>query len=121
MIIRPVVMMLTILTGTASAHAILIDSVPAPLSHVPAGHLAVTLRYNSRIDAGRSKLTLQHGDADGVRLKAAAAATPDTLLAALDLTPGDYTIKWQVLATDGPHHPGQCALHRRCGARPMGH
>ncbi len=84
----------------AAAHAILIDSNPAPLGHVPAGHVALVLRYNSRIDAARSKLELRHNDTD-TRLPQTAAGTPDVLHAALDLTPGDYVIAWQVLATDG--------------------
>jgi len=88
------------LAGPAAAHAILIDSSPAPLAHVPAGHLDATLRYNSRIDAGRSKLTLVHDD-NQQRLAADDGGRPDLLHAALDLLPGQYTIKWQVLATDG--------------------
>jgi methionine-rich copper-binding protein CopC len=83
----------------ASAHAILIDSTPAPLGHVPAGALAVTLRYNSRIDAGRSKLLLIHNDTS-TRLQIDPAGA-DTMHTSLNLTAGDYTIKWQVLATDG--------------------
>ncbi len=84
----------------AAAHAVLIDSTPAPLGHVPAGHLVLTLRYNSRVDAGRSKLVLKHGDSE-TRLSQTAGDTPDVLHAALDLTPGDYVVEWQVLATDG--------------------
>ena len=85
---------------SAAAHAILIDSTPSPLAHVPAGHLALTLRYNSRVDAGRSKLVLQHADAE-TRLEQTAGDTPDVLRATLDVTPGDYVVVWQVLATDG--------------------
>ena len=84
----------------AQAHAILIDSTPAPLGHVAAGHVAVSFRYNSRIDAGRSKLLLQQGDAS-TRLALAPPDAPDLLRAELDLKPGDYVIAWQVLATDG--------------------
>ncbi len=84
----------------AAAHAILVDSTPVPLGHVPPGHLALLLRYNSRIDAGRSKLTLRHAD-DETRLTQQAAATPDVLRAELDLQPGEYVVAWQVLATDG--------------------
>ncbi len=84
----------------ASAHAILIDSTPAPLGHVPAGRLALVLRYNSRVDAGRSKLVLQHAG-DEIRVAQTAGDTPDVLRAALEVTPGDYVVAWQVLATDG--------------------
>ena len=86
--------------GPACAHAVIVDSVPAPLGHVPAGRLAVALRYNSRIDAARSKLVLRRGD-DQQRLAADAADTPDMLRAGVDLVPGSYEIDWQVLATDG--------------------
>ena len=84
----------------AFAHAILIDSTPPPLGHVPAGRLAVTFRYNSRIDAARSKLTLRQNDR-ATRLAIIAAPTQDALQSSLDLTPGDYVLRWQVLATDG--------------------
>ena len=84
----------------AAAHAILVDSTPAPLGHVPAGHLALLLRYNSRVDAGRSKLVLRH-DGHETRLAQTAGDTPDVLRAALDVTPGEYVVAWQVLATDG--------------------
>ena len=90
----------TLATRPAAAHAILIDSTPAPLGHVPAGHLALVLRYNSRVDAGRSKLVLRHND-DETRLTQTAGDTPDVLRAALDVAPGDYVVAWQVLATDG--------------------
>ncbi len=84
----------------AGAHAIIVDSVPAPLGHVPAGHLGIALRYNSRIDAGRSKLVLRQG-ADERRLPADTSAPPDLLSASVALAPGEYEIVWQVLATDG--------------------
>ena len=84
----------------AAAHAILVDSTPAPLAHVKAGQLAVDFRYNSRVDAGRSKLVLLHND-DETRITQQDQTSPDHLRADLTLTPGDYTIAWQVLATDG--------------------
>ncbi len=84
----------------AAAHAILIDSTPAPLGHVTAGPLAIVLRYNSRIDAGRCKIVLRH-DGTETRLTQAAAPGPDVLRADITVSPGDYEIAWQVLATDG--------------------
>jgi methionine-rich copper-binding protein CopC len=93
--------LLTLAAAPAFAHAILIDSNPVPQSHLPAGHLSVSLRYNSRIDAGRSKLTLVRPDHTSTRLTQTDSGKPQILSAALDLTPGDYVIKWQVLATDG--------------------
>lgn len=87
--------------GPAFAHAILMDSTPAPLGHVPAGHLDLVFRYNSRIDAGRSKLTLKMPDQTTHRLTVVPATTQDVLKASLDLAAGDYVVSWQVLATDG--------------------
>ncbi len=86
---------------SAWAHAVLVDSQPAPESHVPAGAVSVMLRYNSRVDARRSKLTLQRPDGTRVRLAQDPGGAPDILRTHLTLTPGAYTIRWQVLATDG--------------------
>jgi methionine-rich copper-binding protein CopC len=93
--------LLTLAASPAWAHAVLIDSTPPPMGHVPAGPLQVTLRYNSRIDGGRSKLTLVRPDESSARLTQTDSGKPDILRAALDLTPGDYVIRWQVLAVDG--------------------
>jgi methionine-rich copper-binding protein CopC len=85
----------------AFAHAILVDSVPAPQSHVPAGRLAISLRYNSRIDAERSKVTLTGPDGTTERLEIASPGRPDMLRAEAMLRPGEYVLRWQVLAVDG--------------------
>jgi methionine-rich copper-binding protein CopC len=85
----------------AMAHAILVDSTPAPNGHVPAGKLAITFRYNSRIDTSRSKLTLTAPDGSETRLDVADGPAPALLVAQTTVAPGDYTLRWQVLATDG--------------------
>jgi methionine-rich copper-binding protein CopC len=97
----PALLATVVFAGSAAAHAILVDSTPAPLGHVPAGHLDLKFRYNSRIDAGRSKLTLKRPDDSTERLTIVPSDKPDMLDASLDLTPGDYAVSWQVLATDG--------------------
>jgi methionine-rich copper-binding protein CopC len=84
----------------AAAHAVLIDSVPAPDGHVPAGALAIKFRYNSRIDAPRSKLTLTKPDGSTTRLDSHGEG-PDLLEANVTLPAGAYTLHWQVLAIDG--------------------
>ncbi len=89
------------LPTTAVAHAILVDSVPAPLGHVAVGHLGLVFRYNSRIDSGRSRLALISPDGTTRRLDTVADPAPDLLRADLDLQPGEYTLTWQVLAVDG--------------------
>ena len=78
----------------------LIDSAPAPEGQVSAGHLAIKFRYNSRIDAPRSKLTLVRADGTETRLPSRGEG-PDLLEADVALTPGAYTLRWQVLAIDG--------------------
>lgn len=89
------------LPATALAHAILVDSTPAPNGHVPAGHLAVVFRYNSRIDAPRSKLTLTAPSGTVTRLTAQAGDTQSVLKAGAEVSPGAWTLRWQVLAIDG--------------------
>ncbi len=84
----------------ASAHAILKESTPPDRGSVPAGARTLTLRYNSRIDHARSRLTLDGTNAKMV-LPLEQDSPPDALVAKVDLTPGAYTIHWQVLAIDG--------------------
>ncbi len=85
----------------AAAHAVLVASVPPAGGTVQAGALAITLRYNSRIDRVRSKVTLVQPDSTAERLAVDAAGPADQLSAAAALVPGAYTLRWQVLAADG--------------------
>jgi methionine-rich copper-binding protein CopC len=89
------------LSAPAWPHAILRRGVPAIGGSVPAGKLAVELHYNSRIDAARSRLTLTGPDQPARTLPLADAEAPDVLRADVTLAPGRYTLRWQVLATDG--------------------
>lgn len=100
MTLRPAAALLLVLASPAWAHAIIVDSTPAPYAHVAAGPLSLVLRYNSRIDAARSKLVLRHGATDQ-RLAPTAAGAPDVLQASATVVPGEYQVVWQVLATDG--------------------
>ena len=84
------------------AHAILVDSTPAVHGVVGAGSSAVTLRFNSRIDRDRSRLTLiAADDHTPVRLPVGGDSPPDILTSTLNVTSGAYTLRWQVLAVDG--------------------
>jgi len=85
----------------AAAHAILIESSPAAGGRVAPGDATVVLRFNSRIDAGRSRLTLTHDGEAPLVLDAAAGETTALLQARASLSPGGYTLAWQVLAVDG--------------------
>ncbi len=85
----------------ARAHAILIDSTPAVHGSIPAGHEAVMLKFNSRIDRERSRLTLIAPGKDPARLPIGADGPADIITSAADLPPGAYAMRWQVLAVDG--------------------
>ncbi len=89
-----------LLPGAAHAHAILIDSQPAARSVAEPGTEHITLRFNSRVDHNRSRLALRTGGAEQV-LHVAPAGAEDVLETQADLTPGDYVLRWQVLAVDG--------------------
>jgi copper resistance protein C len=86
----------------AAAHAILIASTPAVNTDVAPGPISFTLRYNSRIDRERSRLTLIAPDQTETRLLIGPDGAPDIMTTTTaPLTPGDYTVRWQVLAVDG--------------------
>jgi hypothetical protein len=68
---------------------------------VKAGPVDVRLRYNSRIDQGRSRLILIRPDHSRSTVAIAPGGPPDVISAHLTLTPGAYVVRWQVLAVDG--------------------
>ena len=86
---------------SGQAHAILEDSVPAAGAAVKAGKLDLRFRYNSRIDQARSRLVLTRPDNTKATVAIAINNPPDIINARLDLTPGAYVVRWQVLAIDG--------------------
>ena len=83
------------------AHAILEASEPAAGDKVHAGAVALKLRFNSRIDRERSRLTLTHPDQSKTDLPIDPNGPPDRLTATVTLTQGAYVVRWQVLAVDG--------------------
>jgi copper resistance protein C len=88
-------------SGAAFAHAILEDSTPVAGASVPAGPLDLWFRYNSRIDRARSRLMVVRPDRSRGTVPIVPDPAPDTIRCHLDVTPGDYVIRWQVLAVDG--------------------
>ena len=87
----------------AEAHAILKSSTPAPNSTVAGPDVSIKLQFNVRIDATRSKLQMVNPD-NTVSLLTVDKEQPsaDTLTArAVGLKPGEYKMRWQVLAPDG--------------------
>jgi methionine-rich copper-binding protein CopC len=93
--------LLALLSAPARAHAILVRSAPAIGASVPAGPVALEFRYNSRIDAGRSRLTLIRADHTTEVLPIIPDPAPDVLRANPTLPAGAYVVRWQVLAIDG--------------------
>ena len=90
------------------AHAILMDSTPKQNSTVKGPDVDITLRYNVRIDGGRSRVLLIASDGKETTLPLAKQSSPDVLQCkAAGLRPGAYKIKWNVLASDGHMSKGE--------------
>jgi methionine-rich copper-binding protein CopC len=90
------------LARLAVAHAILLESSPSINTTVAGPSVPIKLRFNVRIDATRSRLTLVTPDAS-TKLLAISKDAPADILAsqAQGLISGEYRIRWQVLASDG--------------------
>jgi methionine-rich copper-binding protein CopC len=66
------------------------------------------LRFNSRVDASRSRLELVSPDGKVIPLSMGQQLSPDRLSAkSLNMSRGRYTLKWQVLSADGHITRGQ--------------
>jgi len=86
----------------ALAHAIILESSPATGATVPSGDMQIRLRFNSRIDHARSKITLLSPDGREQTLTPSADSPPDGLIAAAKATGrGQWHLRWQVLSVDG--------------------
>jgi methionine-rich copper-binding protein CopC len=86
----------------AIAHAILLESSPSTNAAVVGPSVPIKLRFNVRIDATRSRLALVKPDASMQSLAISKDSSADTLASqAQTLSPGEYRIRWQVLASDG--------------------
>jgi methionine-rich copper-binding protein CopC len=97
---------------SAIAHAILLESAPAINSTVAGPSVPIKLRFNVRIDATRSRLTLVKPDATSQSLAITKDAPADTLASqAQTLLAGEYRIRWQVLASDGHITRGEILFH----------
>src|SRR6195256_4551213 len=91
-----------LIVAPAAAHAVLLESTPSLQSTVSGPHVPIKLRFNVRVDALRSRLTLIHPDGSTQALEISKQTPADTLLAeATGLPAGAYRLRWQVLASDG--------------------
>jgi methionine-rich copper-binding protein CopC len=85
----------------SEAHAILEASEPAAGSTVPTGSFRLRLRFNSRVDRARSRLTLTGPGTTTANVPIDPDGPPEMLTATVTLAQGAYSIRWQVLALDG--------------------
>ena len=90
------------------AHAVLMQSTPKLNSTVKGPDVPIWLRFNVRVDGGRSRLHLLGPDGAPQKLESVRQPTPDTLtVQATGLKPGNYKLQWQVLASDGHISQGE--------------
>ncbi|HEX3498181.1 MAG TPA: copper resistance CopC family protein [Stellaceae bacterium] len=86
----------------AVAHALVVESSPAIDGSVAGPQIEISLRFNSRLDHQRSRLTLIDADGTQHRLTLSQDSAPDMLQAkATGVSPGTHKLRWQVLAIDG--------------------
>jgi copper resistance protein C len=103
-----ILLLLLLVTDVCWAHAILMDSTPKLNSTVKSPELDISLRFNVRIDGGRSRVRLVAPDGTKSTLTLANQSAPDTLQThAAGLKPGAYKLEWQVLASDGHMSHGE--------------
>src|SRR5215471_8219972 len=99
---------------SGSAHAILLEATPSANSKIGGPDVAIRLRFNSRIDAQRSRLTLVLPNGSNRKLELLPQPSPDILNSQVSgLTDGNYRLQWQVLATDGHITRGEFSFEVR--------
>jgi copper resistance protein C len=87
---------------TALAHAVLVSSKPQKNATVSGPDITINLKYNSRVDGGRSALSLLKPDGTVERLGGLTQPLPDVVaVTGHGLAKGAYVLRWQVLSSDG--------------------
>jgi hypothetical protein len=103
---------LVLVPRAAWAHAILVHSSPAINATVEGPNVEVEMKFSSRVDGARSTVLLSTSDGKSKTLAIEHQSSPDTLTTHVSqLGPGNYSIQWQVLATDGHVTRGQIPFH----------
>ncbi len=93
------------------AHAILMEASPAKNGSVKGPDFRIQLKFNSRIDAGRSQVSLVFSDRSVRTLAIEKQPSPEVITTkAAGLKPGTYHVRWQVLASDGHITRGEYAF-----------
>ena len=114
----PLLMKCRVLAGLALAaslgfaHAVLVECTPPPNGTVAGPKIDIRLRFNSRIDSGRSRVALVLPDHTVRPLTLERQVSPATLQSqTAGLGAGVYTLQWQVLAADGHITRGEVLFH----------
>ncbi len=90
--------------GAAAAHAIILESEPAPGAKLAEPPARIYLRFNSKLEKRLSHVTLATADGRPVPLavNADGSEKPDRIVLPLgSLRPGTYVVRYKVLAADG--------------------
>jgi methionine-rich copper-binding protein CopC len=88
--------------SAAYGHAIVLSTTPDLHQTIHGSDVPIKIRFNSRIDAKRSRLTLLASDGKQTALRIGDASSGESLISeAKGLKSGTYVIRWQVLAVDG--------------------
>lgn len=102
------------LASIGFAHAVLVEASPEPNATVAGPEIGFRLRFNSRIDSQRSRLSLVLPDRSVRRLTLEPQVSPATLSShTAGLHTGPYTLRWQVLAADGHITRGEVVFQVR--------
>lgn len=88
----------------ALAHAIVLESSPAHDTALAESPGRIVLRFNSRIEAALSRVTIETPNGKAMALPAARDAGPAAnrlVVPVGPLAPGTYIVRYRVLAADG--------------------
>jgi len=92
--------------GPAAAHAVVVASEPPAGATLGSPPARMVVRFNSRIDHGRSRLTLVGPNGGQTVLDPMPEPAPEATVlrgetAGVAWAPGGWRLRWQVLAIDG--------------------
>jgi copper resistance protein C len=108
--ITAVLACLLVSSTLAFAHAVLLSSTPKAHETLHGPSLDIDLKFNSRVDGTRSSLSIVGSDGSVKPLSLSKQVEPNELIARAELSPGNYTLRWQALAVDGHITRGQIAF-----------
>ena len=98
----PILFVIGFCYTAAYGHAIVLSATPDQHQTMRGPDIPIKIRFNSRIDPKRSRLTLLASDGKQTALGIAEASSEESLISeAKGLKSGAYILRWQVLAVDG--------------------